>query len=95
MLLLKANLNTIEVLISKYIKSTDILVMRICIKRIWWNERRNKKSWNFSVIPYKKGIENYYIICKKYTANKNSSARKNKQNKLMLLLKWAIFDKKK
>ena len=33
-LLLKANLNTIEVLISKYIKSTDILVMRICIKRI-------------------------------------------------------------
>ena len=32
----------------------------------------------------------YFISCKKYTANKNSSVRKTKQNRLMLLSNSAI-----
>ena len=32
-----------------------------------------------------KTMGDYCDICKKYTANKNSSARKTKKNRLMLL----------
>ena len=40
-------------------------------------------------------MKNYYVSCKKYTANKNSSVTKTKQNKLMLLSNCAICGKKK
>ena len=40
-------------------------------------------------------MELYCVSCKKYTANENSSVRKTKQNKLMLLSNYAICDKKK
>ena len=40
-------------------------------------------------------MERYCVSCKKYTANKNLSVTKNKQNKLMLLLNCAICGKKK
>ena len=43
----------------------------------------------------KKNMETYCVSCKKYTANENSSVRKTKQNKLMLLSNYAICDKKK
>ena len=37
----------------------------------------------------------YCVCCKKYTANENSSVRKTKQNRLMLLSNCAICGKKK
>ena len=37
----------------------------------------------------------YCVSCKKYTANKNSSIIKTKQNRLMLLSNYAVFCKKK
>ena len=40
-------------------------------------------------------METYCISCKKYTANKYSSARKTKQNRLMLFSNFAICGKKK
>ena len=40
-------------------------------------------------------MENYCVSCKKYTANKNSSVRKTKQNRLILLSNCAICGKRK
>ena len=40
-------------------------------------------------------METYFISCKKHTIKKNSSVRKTKQNRLMLLSNWAICGKKK
>ena len=37
----------------------------------------------------------YCASCKKHTANENSSIKKTKQNRLMLLSNCAICDKKK
>ena len=37
----------------------------------------------------------YFVSCKKYIANENSSAKKTKQDKLMLLSNCAICFKKK
>ena len=37
----------------------------------------------------------YCVSCKKNTANENSSVRKTKQNRLMLLSNWADCGKKK
>ena len=40
-------------------------------------------------------METYYVSWEKYTANKNSSVRKTKQSRLLLLLNFAVCDKKK
>ena len=40
-------------------------------------------------------METYCISCKKYIENENSSVRKTKQNKLMLLIICAVCGKKK
>ena len=37
----------------------------------------------------------YCVSCKKNTANENSSVRKTKQNRLMILSSCAIYGKKK
>ena len=37
----------------------------------------------------------YCINCKKNTANKNSSVRRTKQNRLMLLPNFVVYSKKK
>ena len=71
----KDKLNTIEVLISKtqidsYINHDEFVSVN---KRILWN----KKSWNLCGIYYIKTMENYCVSCTKYTANKNSSVKKN------------------
>ena len=50
-----------------------------------WNERRNVKSWNFCGIYYIKTMETYCLSCKRFIANKNTSVRKTKPNRLMLL----------
>ena len=39
-------------------------------------------------------METYCVSCKKNTANENSSVRKTKQNRLMILLNCAICGKK-
>ena len=40
-------------------------------------------------------MEIYYVSCKVNIANKNSSVRKIKQNRLMALSNYAVCDKKK
>ena len=40
-------------------------------------------------------METYYVTCEKNTANKNSSVRKTKQNRLILLSNSTVFSKKK
>ena len=40
-------------------------------------------------------METYSVSCKKYTANKNSTVKKTKQNKLMLLSNCAVCGQKK
>ena len=40
-------------------------------------------------------MENYFVSCKKYTANENSSVKRTKRNRLMLLSNCAVFGKKK
>ena len=50
-----------------------------------------KMLWN---ILYNK-INTYCVSCKKNTGNKNSSIRKTKQNRLMLLSSCAVCGKKK
>ena len=40
-------------------------------------------------------METYFVNCKKYTGNENSSVRKTKQNRLILLSNCAVCRKKK
>ena len=40
-------------------------------------------------------MESYCVSCKKYIANENSTVRKIKQNRLMILSNCAISGKKK
>ena len=40
-------------------------------------------------------METYCVSCKKYTEKENSNVRKTKQNRLMLLLNFAVYGKKK
>ena len=40
-------------------------------------------------------MKTYCVSCKKNTINENSSVRKTKQNRLMLLSNCAVCDKKK
>ena len=40
-------------------------------------------------------METYCVSCKTYTTNENSSVRKTKQNRLMLLSNCAVCGKKK
>ena len=54
-----------------------------------------KKSWNFSGIHHLKTTETYHASCEKHTAKKNSSGRKTKQSRLMLLSNCALYGKKK
>ena len=92
-MLRKYNFSAIEVIILR-------LNRFICYKiyevyEILWDEKRNKKSWNFYGIHYIKAMETYCVSCKKYTATENSNVRKTKQNRLVLLSNFAIFNKKK
>ena len=40
-------------------------------------------------------MDKYFVSCKKNTANQNSSVRKTKQNRLMLLSICVVCDKEK
>ena len=37
----------------------------------------------------------YCVSCKKFTVNENLNVKKTKQNRLMLILSWAVCGKKK
>ena len=56
-------------------------------------KKKIKKSWNFCETYYIKAT--YCVNCKKSTENENSSVRKTKQNRLMLLSNCDICGKKK
>ena len=77
-LLWKDKLNTIEVRISKSLIDSCIISHDefVSVKNVLreYNEMKKKKT-----------METYCVSCKKYTANENSSVRKTKQNRLMLL----------
>ena len=49
-LLGKAKVDTFEVLIAKALRR--IYSSKQYLQRIWWNEKRNKKSWDFCGIHY-------------------------------------------
>ena len=51
--------------------------------------------WNFCGIYCIKIMKTYSVSCKKYTANENSSVRKTKQNRLILLSNCTISGKQK
>ena len=53
------------------------------------------KSWNFCEILYIKHWKPTVSVVKKYTANKNSSVKKTKKNRLMLLPNCAVCCKRK
>ena len=85
MLLGKDKLSTIEVLISKsfidsYISHGEFVSVNNVLRE--YNENTNK---NFCAIYYIKTMKRYCVNCKKHTTNKNSNARKTKQNRLILL----------
>ena len=46
-------------------------------------------------IYYIKAMETYCVSCKNYLANKNSSVRKTKQNRLMFLSNCTVCGMKK
>ena len=96
----KDKLKTIKVLISKalidsYISHDEFIPVNDVFREYYEMKKRCKKSWIFCGIHYIKVMETYCVSCKKYTADKNSSVKKTKQNSLMLLSNCAVCGKKK
>ena len=58
-------------------------------------EKIENPETSVCVTYYIKTMETYCISCKKNTANENSSARKNKQNRSILLSSCVTYVKKK
>ena len=48
-----------------------------------------------TMVVHRKAMEMYCFTCKKNTGNKNSSVKRTKQNKLMLVSNCAVCGKKK
>ena len=48
-----------------------------------------------TMVVHRKTMEMYCFTCKKNTGNKNSSVKRTKQNKLMLVSNCAVCGKKK
>ena len=77
----KDELNTIEVLISKalidsYFSQDEFVSVNNVLRECYKMKKKKKPlklTWN---TLYKK-METYCASCKKYTANKNSSVKKN------------------
>ena len=57
--------------------------------------KTNQKYAKYCEIYYTKTMGTYYVSCKKNTANKNSSFRKTKQNRIRLLWNCVVCGKKK
>ena len=100
MLLGKDMLNTIEVLNSKalidsHISHDEFVLVNKVLRE--YNEMKEEIKNPETSVEYitKKTMETYCVNFKKYKANKISSVRKTKQNRLMLLSNCAICGKKK
>ena len=99
MLLVKGQLNTIEVriseaLIDSYISHDKFVSVNNMLRE--YNEMKEEiKNLKTSVKYITKTMEIYCVSWKKYTANETSSVRKTNQNRLMLLSNCAICGKKK
>ena len=86
----KDKLNIIKVPISKalidsYISHNEFFSVNNVLRE--YNETKNS-------VQYIKAMETYCVSCKKSTENKNSSVRKTKQKRLMLLSNCAVSGKK-
>ena len=97
MLLGKAKLGTIEVLISKgltnsYISHDEFVLVNNVSRE--YSEMKEEIKNPQSALEYTKTMETYSVSCNKNTANKNSTVRKTKQNRLMLLSNCAASGKK-
>ena len=97
MLLGKAKLDIIEVLISKpliniYINNDEFVSVNNVLRDEW---KKKSKILKMMWICYIKAMVSYCVSCKKNTANENSSVRKAKQNRLMLVSNCAACGKKK
>ena len=96
MLLGKAKLDTIEVLISNaYISQDNFFSVNNVLRENNEMKEEIKKSAKCCGMYYIKTMETYCVSCKKNTANENSSRRKTKQNRLMLLSNCVVCCEKK
>ena len=96
---LLAKLNTIKVLTSKalgdlYINHDKFDSLNSVLRE--YNEVKDKIKNSENTLEYTiKTMETYFVSCKKNAANKNSSFRRTRQNRLMLASNCAICGKKK
>ena len=93
----KDTLNNTEVLIFKalidsYISHDEFLLVNNVLREYSEMKQEMKKV---CVIYYIQKIKMYCLSCKKNTEKENSSVRKTKQNRLMLLSNCAACGKKK
>ena len=98
-LLAKTKLNTIEVLISKaltdsYINRDEIVSVNNVLRQYNEMKKEIKNRKNCCGIHHKK-METYCVSCKKNTVNENTSVRRTKENRLMLVSNCAFFVKRK
>ena len=92
---------TTEVLISKalidsYLIHDEFVSVNNTLREYKkMKEKIKNPETSLCVTYYIKTMETYCISCKKNTANENSSARKNKQNRSILLSSCVTYVKKK
>ena len=99
-LLRKDNLNSIEVLFSKalidsYISHDEFISINNVLRKYYEMKKEIKNAENSVEYTIQEQKETYCISCKKHTANQNSSIKKIKQNRLILLSNCAVCGKKK
>ena len=98
--LTKTMLNTIKVLISKslidsYNNHDDFVSVNNVLQEYYEMKNKLIKSPRNAVLYYIKSMKTFCVSCKKNTASENLSARKAKQNRLILLSNSAVCGKKK
>ena len=98
--LTKTMLNTIKVLISKslidsYNNHDDFVSVNNVLQEYYEMKNKLIKSPRNAVLYYIKSMKTFCVSCKKNIASENLSARKAKQNRLILLSNSAVCGKKK
>ena len=97
-LLGKDKLNNMQVLISKalvdsYISNDEFVSINNVLRE--YNEMKKiKNKKKILKLLWNAPIETYCVSCKKYTANRNLSLKKTKQNRLLLLSNCTVCGKK-
>ena len=80
---------------GSYVSHAEYISVNNVLREYYVTEEEIKKLWNFCGRYYINTMETYCVSYKKYTANENSSDRKTKQTRVMLLSNCAICGKKK